>query len=168
MKIKKNFDEVKKDWKDKNSGTPYPKKMADVLDENSIFNFPDGVPAFEDAKRFVIVVNPKIKPFLYLKSLDIEGLGFICVDPFLVCTDFTVNIPGKDKALLELEDSTDALVLSLVTVDADPKETTTNLLAPIVINIEKNIGTQVILDDKNPVRFRIWEGLENFEKGLRG
>ncbi len=168
MKIKKKFEDVQKDWKDKNSGTPYPKKMADILDENSVFNFPEGVPAFEDAKRFVIVINPKIKPFLYLKSLDVEGLGFICVDPFLVCSDFTVNIPAKDKSLLELKNSEDALILSLVTVDSDPKNTTTNLLAPVVINIENNTGVQVILDDKNPVRYRIWEGLEAFEKSLRG
>ncbi len=149
------------------SETPYEGKVASLLDQTVIFNFPDGVPAFENSKRFVIIMNPKIKPFAYLKSLDIDDLGFVCVDPFLVCKDYSVRIPGKDLSLLGLKEPSSALLLSMVTVEKDPKNTTCNLLAPIVINVDTLTGRQVILEENFPVRYRIWEGLEANEQNKK-
>lgn len=142
---------------------PYHRKVANRIDDSVVFNFRDGIPAFEDAKRFVLVINEKIKPFLYLKSLDHEGLGFICIDPFMVCKDYAINIPAKDQAALGLDSPESAFVLSFVTVEKDPRETTTNLLAPVIINIDNFEGRQVILDEERPVRFNIWRGLESLE-----
>ena len=139
---------------------PYHKRVAKRIDETVVFNFPDGIPAFEDSKRFVLMVNDKIKPFFYFKSLDVKGLSFVCIDPFLVCKGYSVKLSAKDQSLLGLEDVNTAFVLSLVTVEKDPRKTTTNLLAPIVINMENLSGRQVILDENFPVRFNIWDGLE--------
>jgi len=143
---------------------PYPKKMANTLDEKVVFTFPDGVPAFEDSKHFVLVINEKIKPFFYLKSQDVPGLGFVCIDPFIICSGYSIKIPAKDQSLLGLNDPSSAFVLSFVTVEKDPHETTANLLAPVVINTENMQGRQVILDENWPVRFNIWHGLEEREK----
>ncbi|OGV48787.1 MAG: hypothetical protein A2X49_13770 [Lentisphaerae bacterium GWF2_52_8] len=143
---------------------PYPRKVVSVLDPSVVFYFQDGVPAFENSKRFVVILNPKIKPFVYLKSLDLDDLGFVCVDPFLICTDYSIRIPAKDLSILGLKDPAAALVLSMVTVESNPQDTTANLLAPIVINMDTRVGRQVILDENYPVRYRIWEGLEAFEK----
>ena len=140
---------------------PYPKKVANRLDETVIFQFADGIPAFEESKRFILVVNENIKPFLYLKSLDIEGLGFVCIDPFMICREYSIRIPAKDQSNLSLNDPAMAFVLSLVTVEKDPRETTANLLAPIIVNMENMQGRQVILDENFPVRFNIWRGLED-------
>jgi flagellar assembly factor FliW len=145
-------------------GSPYPQKIAKLLNEPIVFNFHDGIPAFEASKRFVLLLNPNIKPFVYLKSLDLDDLGFVCVDPFIVCKEYSVKIPGKDLSILGLKSPEGALVLSMVTVDKDPKKTTCNLLAPIILNTENFTGRQVILEDGFPVRYRIWEGIEVMEK----
>ncbi len=145
---------------------PYPQKVIETLGKDSIFNFPDGILAFEDSKRFVILLNPKIKPFIYLKSLDIEDLGFVCMDPFQIYQNYSIDIPAKDLSILGIKDSANAFVLSIVTVNTDPKETTMNLLAPIVINISNNTGRQIVLEEKFPVKFNIWETLEKFNKNL--
>ena len=52
----------------------------------------------------------------------------------------------------------EALVLSLVTIYPDPKQTTANLRAPIVVNISNLFASQVILE-RYPVNFNIWTGL---------
>ena len=145
---------------DEHAGSPYPQKVAKLLNEPIVFNFQDGIPAFEASKRFVLLLNPNIKPFVYLKSLDLDDLGFVCVDPFIVCKDYSVKIPAKDLSILGLKSPENALVLSMVTVDKDPQNTTCNLLAPIILNIDNFIGRQVILEESSPVRYRIWEGLE--------
>jgi len=155
-------------WSENYEAASYPQKVAGILNDKLVFNFPEGIPAFETAKKFLIVLNEKIKPFIYLKSLDIEELGFVCVDPFLICPDYSVSLPAKDMSLLELKDPGSALVLAMVTVEGDPKNTTANLLAPIIINMDNLAGRQVILEDNYPVRFRIWEGLENVERNKGG
>ncbi len=142
---------------------PYHKRVAKRIDETVVFEFPDGIPAFEDSKRFVLCLNDKIKPFFYFKSLDVQGLGFVCIDPFLVCKGYSVKLAAKDQSLLGLEDVNTAFVFSFVTVEKDPCNSTTNLLAPIVINMENLRGRQVILDENFPVRFNIWKGLEEQE-----
>jgi len=164
MKIKRDFSES--NWnRAQAADAPYPQKVATLLKESVIFNFPDGIPAFEDSLRFIILLNEKIKPFVYLKSLDNDDLGFVCIDPFLVCSkDYSIKIPAKDLSLLGLKDPGSALILSMVTVDRDPRNTTTNLLAPIIINMDNMTGRQVILEENFPVRFRIWEGLEEMER----
>ncbi|MDD3118051.1 MAG: flagellar assembly protein FliW [Victivallales bacterium] len=139
---------------------PYHKRVAKRIDDTVVFNFPDGIPAFEDSKRFILAVNDKIKPFFYFKSLDVKGLSFVCIDPFLVCRGYSVKLAAKDQSLLGLKDVNTAFVLALVTVEKDPRNTTANLLAPIVINMENLCGRQVILDENFPVRFNIWAGLE--------
>ena len=141
---------------------PYSKKIAQICTEDTVYEFPKGLPAFEDCRKFSLLVNENIKPFMYLKSLDRDGLGFICIDPFLVKTDYNVDLAAKDVSLLNLKDSADAMILTLVTVNEDPSKTTTNLLAPIVINAETKIGQQVILSDSgNEVKYLIWSGLED-------
>lgn len=146
------------------AGSPYPQKVAKLLNEPIVFKFHDGIPAFEASKRFVLLLNPNIKPFVYLKSLDMDDLGFVCVDPFIVCKDYSVKIPAKDLSILGLKSPEQALVLSMVTVDKDPQKTTCNLLAPIILNTENFVGRQVILEDGFPVRYRIWEGIEAMGK----
>ncbi|UDQ97486.1 flagellar assembly protein FliW [Lentisphaerota bacterium WC36G] len=139
----------------------YSKKVARVSTENTVYKFPKGLPAFEDCHNFSLLVNDNIKPFLYLKSLDRDGLGFICIDPFLVKNDYNVDLSAKDVSLLELKDTTDVMILTFVTVNEDPTLTTTNLLAPVVINTEKKLGQQIILSDSgNEVKYKIWSGLE--------
>ena len=143
--------------------SPYQGNRAQLLSDEAVFNFEDGIPAFEDACNFIIITNDDMQPFLYMKSLDIEELGFVCVDPFLIKKDFVVKIPAADLVKLELEDASDALVLSFVTVYSDPKDNTANLLAPLVINLKNRKGRQIILE-KYPVRYKIWEGLEEISQ----
>lgn len=143
--------------------TPYQGDVLKSLEQEAIISFPEGIPAFEDASNFTLVYNEEIKPFLYLKSLEIKELGFVCIDPFLIYKDYLLKISAVDLAHLQLQDPKDALVLCFVTVQSDPKENSANLLAPIVVNVNKRIARQIILENY-PVRFNIWDGLDNLEK----
>ncbi len=165
MNISHNFQKKKPFSQSDNQ--PYPQKVIETLGKDSVFNFPDGILAFEDSKRFVILLNSKIKPFIYFKSLDIQDLGFVCIDPFKIYPEYSIDIPAKELSLLGLKDPSNAFVLNIVTVNTNPQKTTTNLLAPIIINITNNTGRQVVLEEKYPVKFKIWDSLEKHEKTLR-
>ena len=143
--------------------TPYDGELIKNLGEDAIVTFDDGVPAFEDAKKFTLFTNDDIKPFMYLKSLELEELGFVCIDPFLVCKDYLIKISGADLAHLQLKDPENALVFCFVTVRENPQENTANLLAPVIINLENRKAKQIILDNY-PVRYNIWEGLDKVKE----
>jgi flagellar assembly factor FliW len=144
--------------------TPYQSEMLASLEKDAIYEFPEGIPAFEDARRFSLLSTDEIKPFLYLKSLDIDGLGFVCIDPFMIYSGYLARISAADMIKLELRDASEAIVLSFVTVQQNPQENTANLLAPIIINLRKRCGRQIILD-KYPVRYNIWDNLDRLEPG---
>ena len=50
---------------------------------------------------------------------------------------------------LQLEEPSDAIVLTTVTVKGEIKDATTNLKAPLVINNNKQLGMQIVLDNKD-------------------
>ena len=144
--------------------TPYQSEMLASLEKDAVYEFPEGIPAFEEARRFSLLSTDEIKPFLYLKSLDVDGLGFVCIDPFMIYSGYLARISAADMIKLELRDASEAIVLSFVTVQQNPQENTANLLAPIIINLRNRRGRQVILD-KYPVRYNIWDNLDRLEPG---
>lgn len=144
--------------------TPYDGDITQSLSQEDVLTFPDGVPAFENAKNFSLISSDDIKPFMYLKSTDIEDLGFVCIDPFLLSKDYLVKISAADLAVLGLKDPKHALVFCFVTVKPDPKDNSVNLLAPVIINIQNQIGKQVILENY-PVKYNIWDGIDKLAGG---
>jgi len=145
---------------------PYSKSVARVINGELVFNFTEGIPAFEHARQFNLVSSDEIKPFLYLESLDVENLGFVCLDPFIVYPNYSVKIAGRDLSMLQLNDPGEAFVLCFATIAENPQETTINLLAPVIININNCRGRQVI-QEGYPVRYNIWHAIENIETSLR-
>ncbi|MCM8537865.1 MAG: flagellar assembly protein FliW [Lentisphaeraceae bacterium] len=130
------------------------------LESEVIFTFENGLPAFEDCKEFIFVMEKQLEPFLVMQSLNQEDLSFVCIDPFIITDDYTVKINEGIMETLEVEDRHDILIMTVVTVDPDMTKTTANLVGPIILNMKTNKGMQVILDDINPeyVRYNVWDG----------
>ena len=134
-----------------------------VKSEN-VFTFPEGILGFEDVKEYIFLINEKVAPFMFMQALDNTGLSFVCVESFLIRPDFSLKLNESHVELLQLDAPEHALVLSLVTVNSDVRKFTANLLSPIVINMKKSIGRQVIPENSiYPVRYNVWEALEQMK-----
>jgi flagellar assembly factor FliW len=105
---------------------------------------PMGLLGFEPIKDYVLLASPAEAPFAWLQVEDNNSLAFIVVNPFLVSPDYQPDIPQPDVEFLELHESSDAILLNIVTVHG-PQRATVNLKGPIVINRHTRIGKQVIL-----------------------
>jgi flagellar assembly factor FliW len=133
--------------------------MLAVRPEN-VFHFPEGLPAFEYAKDYVVLSKEDTRPFFFLQSLKPADLAFVCIDPFIVHPGYAPRISDNDVRLLQLEGPADLMLFSIVTVTRDYHDITTNLQAPLAINIRTNVGRQVLCDQQNyPMQFRIWDAL---------
>lgn len=135
------------------------------IDENKIINFREGIPGFEDAKRFIVLYDgDESSPFRWLQSVDNAQLAFATVNPFMILNDYDIEISEETVSSLNIESIEDVMVLSIVVVPEDPNEMTMNLKAPVIINTKNNTGMQVVLDtDMYSVRHYIVEELRRRE-----
>lgn len=123
------------------------------------FLFPEGLPGLEGARNFLLVPNELALPFLYFDCQDRPDLGFFCIDPFLVDPDYRIRISDVDQEFLDLRDPEQALILVTVTLASDPSDFTANLLAPLVMNLERRQGRQII-QEGYPLCYRLADALE--------
>ena len=105
---------------------------------------PTGLLGFEQIKDYILTSNPGEEPFAWLHVEDNTALAFVVLDPFVVIPEYKPDIPQVDVDLLQLESAVDALLLGIVTVNADAPPTI-NLKGPIVINRHTHTGKQVII-----------------------
>ena len=143
---------------------PMSKQAAQLFRPEQTFHFPEGVLGFEDARQFVFICKPETSPFVFMRALEPTYLGFVCVDPFLICPDYKPRISDTDISFLELTSPAEVLLLSIVNPAPDARQTTANLQGPLAINLRNGKGKQILCNQQNyPVRNAIWEALERLD-----
>ncbi len=120
------------------------------IDETKIITFSKGMPGFPEMKRFIILDHEDISPFLSFQSVDDETLAFIIMDPFMFKSDYDVDV---DSCIAEmgwtLEEKEDMFVYVIINAtDPDPKKMTANLMGPLLVNIRRYEGVQMLIGDK--------------------
>lgn len=121
--------------------------------EEAVFEFPYGLPAFEEETRFVLIELPEHAPLVFLQSLAQPALCFLAFPILVAAPDYRLAISAEDLGALELDPGRqpelgrDVLVLALVSLH-DGFAATANLMAPIVVNLKTRRGLQAIRQDK--------------------
>ena len=117
------------------------------IQEDKIFHFADGLPAFEDEHRFIILPFDDDSPYSFLQSVETPELAFLMTVPFVFFPDYEFVLEDDVMAALAIKGSEDMQVYTLVTIPGgNIKEMTANLMAPVVINKETREAKQVVLD----------------------
>ncbi|WP_129597506.1 flagellar assembly protein FliW [Anaerophilus nitritogenes] len=129
------------------------------IDEQKIIEFKDGIPGFENTKKYTIITNPDEQiPFHWLQSLEEPELAFVITNPFLFKNNYEFNIPDQVIKELKIEKEEDVIIFTIVVVPDDMKKMTMNLRGPLVINIKNKSGKQLLLDDgKYPLKYYLFE-----------
>ena len=126
------------------------------IDEDKIIEFPDGIPGFKDEQEFVLLPLDEDSLFVIMQSVNTPELAFITIEPRNIIKDYEFVISEKTEELLQIEGIEDIILLNIVNIKDKLQDMTINLAAPLVININKNLGKQIILDDsKYPVKFKL-------------
>jgi flagellar assembly factor FliW len=121
-------------------------------EEDSCFEFPWGLPAFEEERRFLPLEIPDHKPLLFLQSTITPSLCFIALPVLVADSGYRLEVSADDLAALNLasdrqpEIGSEVLVLALLSI-RENAPATANLLAPLVINLAKRHGLQAIRYD---------------------
>lgn len=120
--------------------------------EGSVFDFPHGLPAFEEEKRFVLIEQPDRAPLVFLQSLTRASLCFVMFPIFVVDDKDELAIAPEDLEALGLDAGRqpllgdEVIVLALISLRGK-FQATANLMAPIVLNVKTRCGLQAIRRD---------------------
>ena len=115
--------------------------------DDSVIRFPLGLLGLPNSRRFVILDGPQGTPFKWLQSVDEDWLAFVIVDPLLIKPDYQVDIHEEDLTLLELRDPQQGVVAVICSIPGDIQSMTVNLMGPLIFNIDRKLGKQIILTD---------------------
>jgi flagellar assembly factor FliW len=123
-------------------------------DENSVMVFADGIPAFEQEKRFVALRQPISEPLVFLQSVGTPEVCFATLPMAAACPAFRLNMAPEDLEALGLERErqpaigNEVLCLAILSL-TENEPPTVNLLAPIVVNVHTLRARQAIQTDSS-------------------
>ncbi len=124
------------------------------IDEKEIISFPNGLPGFEKLRKFCLVSRADTEPVKWLVSIEDENIALPVVDPWLIMEDYSFDLDEESFEDLGRPDKDKTLVL--VVMNLHSEDVSANMAAPIVVNLEKGIGEQVILENgKYSVKYPI-------------
>lgn len=116
--------------------------------EEDVVVVSEGLLGFGAHKRYILLEDPQQEPFLWFQSLDDPALAFVLVDPLCFFPEYRVSVPREEIAGLELSEPSEARILAVVVVSADPTRITANLKGPLILNPRNRLAKQVVLLDE--------------------
>lgn len=118
------------------------------IDEDVVL-FSDGLVGFPEHRRFLLLCHKPDSPFRWLQSLDEPQLAFLITDPANWVETYAPTIADDEVERLGLVQSAPRLVFVTVTIPpGQPNEMTLNLVGPIVIDLDRRIAIQLVLQDE--------------------
>ena len=128
---------------------------------SDIISFNSGLPGFEELDDFVLLPLAEESPFIIMQAVEDPDIAFVTVEPGNLIQNYEFEISDKVEKNLKIESISNLLILNIITLKEKIEKSTANLSAPIVINLEDNLGQQVILDDQRyQVRYKIFAAAE--------
>ena len=123
------------------------------IEPDDILFFRNGLLGFEDCRHWVLLADADNAAVAWLQSMQHADIAVPVVSPRRFVADYQVHLEPADVDSLQLTAVDQAYVLSVVS--RDESMLTMNLRAPLVINLDRRIGCQVVTADAQPIQFEL-------------
>lgn len=124
----------------------------DIEPEDILF-FRGGLIGFESCRHWVLLADGQNSAVGWLQSMQKPDIALPVVSPRRFVTDYQVRLEPKEIERLQLASAEQAYVLGVVGRDDDVL--TMNLRAPVVINLDRRIGCQIVTVDDQPTQYEL-------------
>lgn len=116
------------------------------IDEKRIFDFVLPLIGFDKCRKFVVIEPSKDALFKWLQSVEDPALAFPIISVSTLNIDYTIDLPDAVVEALSITNVESVLVMNITSIPQDnPKGTTINLLAPLVLNVDTQKAGQIVL-----------------------
>jgi flagellar assembly factor FliW len=123
------------------------------VDETCTIEFPQGLPGFEERRRFLPLQNPQQGGLIYLQSLEDARLCFLTMAVQTLRPGYEIALTEEDRGTLGLPaggtpaiGSEVAALAVLSLTEGEPA--VANLRSPVVIHMKTRIAVQAIRPDE--------------------
>lgn len=123
------------------------------IEPDDILFFRNGIIGFEDCRHWVLLADSDNSSVAWLQSMQHSDIALPVVSPRRFVDGYQVRLEPSDVDLLQLSDVEQAFVLSVVS--RNEESLTLNMRAPLVINLDRRIGSQVITVDSQPMQYEL-------------
>lgn len=125
------------------SMTPPPPPLSGI---DTIIHFPEGLLGFPDGKDYRLTAGPG-DGLYWLVAMDAIGPNFVLSDPFVFFEGYSLVLSSAQSERIEADRASHVAVMAITVPGTDGEPWTANLRGPVVINVEKRIGAQLVLTD---------------------
>jgi flagellar assembly factor FliW len=132
------------------------------IQADDVLLFPNGVLGLEDCRHWVLLSDAENEALGWLQSISRPEIALAVVSPRRFVPDYQLRLARSEMNPLELDDLGQAQVLLIV--GKNQYGVTLNLKAPLVINIDRRLGRQVIANGDQPVQYQLTDGTSALRK----
>ncbi|PKM67414.1 MAG: flagellar assembly protein FliW [Firmicutes bacterium HGW-Firmicutes-2] len=138
------------------------------IDEERIVVFEQGIFGFEDSKRYVMLYEDEETKngLCWMQSVDEEGLSLPVINPMFWFPEYSPEVADEQIARIGALKEEDLNLFSVVVITDNIESMTTNLKAPIVVNIQTKKGMQVIAaNEEYEIKHNLYEQMKLMKAG---
>jgi flagellar assembly factor FliW len=108
---------------------------------------PQGILGFPEYTEYCLVDPGDETLILWLQALKNPDISFPVLEPKIFKPDYSARLSASELRELKLENINQSAVFSILTIPDDVTQLTSNLKAPLVINLKEQLAKQVILQE---------------------
>ena len=123
------------------------------IEAEDVIRFPGGLLGLEDCREWVLLADRRSDALAWLQSVERPEVALAVVSPRRFVRGYRMRVARRELAPLGLADVKTAKVLAIV--GKTDGTVTLNLKAPLVINLARCLGRQVVTNGDLPIRFAL-------------
>lgn len=117
------------------------------IQDTDKWRFPKGLPGFEEEKEFTLLPIEGNNMFQVMQSTQTPAVAFIVANPYTLIDDYSFDIDEPTIELLDIQNPEDIMVLGVVSLKQPFENSTINLQAPLIFQLNNRKAKQMILND---------------------
>ena len=123
------------------------------VESNEVIVFAEGLIGLEACRRWVFMADAQSDAVAWMQCVDRPDVALAVVSPRRFIPDYQLRVPRRELEPLGLEAVRTAHLL--VILSQTDGTATLNLKAPLVIDLDRRRGRQVVANGPVPVRFEL-------------
>jgi flagellar assembly factor FliW len=119
---------------------------------DTVVRFDRGLPGFEGETDFLPIEVPSARPVVFLQSISTPGLCFVSLPVTVIDPEYSLTLSEDCLEAIgwppdgEPRVGEDVLCLAMLTIEENGP-TTANLMAPLILDLQRRRGMQMIRED---------------------
>lgn len=132
------------------------------FEQEDVIHFPEGLLGLEGCRDWVLLADAENDSLAWMQSVDHAEVALAVVSPRRFVPAYRMRVARRELEPLQFQSLQSAEVL--IVVGKTENSVTLNLKAPLVINLERRLGRQVITNGEMPIQYELASGVPALKK----